>query len=55
MPRTDIVLYKDNDGSVPVRDWLEALQNNNRRAFAKCVARIERLAELGHEMRRPEG
>lgn len=54
MPQTDVLFYMDEHHMVPVRDWLEALQKNNRRAFAKCVARIQRLAELGHELRRPE-
>src|ERR1700730_10420052 len=54
MPQTDVLFYKDEHGTVPVRDWLQALQKNNRRAFAKCAARIQRLAELGHELRRPE-
>jgi phage-related protein len=54
MPRTQLVFFKDEDGKVPVRDWLLELQQRQRRAFAKCVARIRRLAELGHELRRPE-
>jgi phage-related protein len=54
MPQTDVLFYKDEDGTVPARDWLQALQQKNRRAFAKCAARIQRLAELGHELRRPE-
>ncbi len=54
MPRTNVILFKDADGSVPVLEWLQALQTSNRRGFAKCVARIRRLAELGHELRRPE-
>jgi phage-related protein len=54
MPTTELVFYKEDDGTVPVREWLQALQRQNRRAFAKCVVRIRRLAELGHELRRPE-
>src|SRR5262249_46324098 len=54
MPETEVIFYQEEDGGVPVRDWLENLQASNRRAFAKCVARIQRLAELGHELRRPE-
>jgi phage-related protein len=54
MPATELVFYREEDGTVPVRDWLQALQRQNRRAFAKCIARIRRLAELGHELRRPE-
>ena len=54
MPQTEVVLFKEADGTVPVRDWLLELKRRNRRAFAKCVVRIRRLAELGHELRRPE-
>lgn len=54
MPRTQLVFFKDDDGTVPVRDWLLQLRQRQRRAFAKCVVRIRRLAELGHELRRPE-
>jgi phage-related protein len=54
MPRTQLILFKEDDGTIPVRDWLLELRRRNRRAFAKCVVRIRRLAELGHELRRPE-
>jgi hypothetical protein len=37
-----------------VVEWLTALRRSDRRAYAKCVARIQRLAEAGHELRRPE-
>jgi len=30
------------------------LRAKNQRAYAKCVVRVRRLAELGHELRRPE-
>ena len=49
---TTILLYKETDGSVPVKQWLEELKRRNRKAFAKCVERIQRLAALGHELRR---
>ena len=51
MPKTKVIFYKDDDGSVPVLDWLEQLPS---KAVAKCLLRIERLGELGHELRRPE-
>jgi phage-related protein len=54
MPQTDMVFYQDDDGHVPVLEWLRALQRRDRRAHAKCVARIQRLAAMGHELRRPE-
>ena len=51
MPKTKVILYKDDDGSVPVLDWMEQLPS---KAVAKCLVRIERLGELGHELRRPK-
>ena len=54
MPRTQAYFYRDVEGGVPVLDWLRTLRERNQKAFAKCVVRIRRLAELGHELRRPE-
>ena len=51
MPPTKVVFYKDDDESVPVLAWLRSLQPKAR---SKCVVKIERLAALGHELRRPE-
>lgn len=51
MPKTKVVFYKEEDGSVPILEWLDSLQP---KALDKCVVRIERLKELGHELRRPE-
>jgi phage-related protein len=53
MPQTEIVFYCEGDQSVPVLEWLDELHRQDRRAYNKCVAAIERLAELGHELRRP--
>jgi putative component of toxin-antitoxin plasmid stabilization module len=54
MPETTVLFYQDDDGQVPVLEWLRGLQRRDRKAYAKCVARIRRLAILGHELRRPE-
>jgi hypothetical protein len=51
MPKTKVVFYKEDDGSVPILEWFDDL---NEKALDKCTVRIERLAELGHELRRPE-
>src|SRR5947207_15335448 len=51
MPKTEVVFYKEDDGSVPILEWLDSLQ---QKALDKCAVRIERLRELGHELRRPE-
>ena len=51
MPKTKVVFFKEDDGNVPILDWLDSLQE---RALDKCRVRLERLEELGHELRRPE-
>lgn len=54
MPLTKILFYQAEPGKAPVVDWLKELRRTNRLAYAKCVARLRRLAALGHELRRPE-
>lgn len=54
MLRTSIIFYQDADGAAPVAEWLGHLRRTTPRAYAKCVVRLERLRELGHELRRPE-
>ena len=51
MPKTTVVFYQDDPDTVPVLDWLDALP---AKALDKCRVRIERLRDLGHELRRPE-
>lgn len=53
MPQTEVIFYQEEDGSAPALDWLRNLRRGEQRAYAKCVARIRALAELGHELRRP--
>jgi putative component of toxin-antitoxin plasmid stabilization module len=54
MPRTRLLFFRNADGSAPAWEWLKDLRARNHRAYAKCAVRIRRLAELGHELRRPE-
>ena len=54
MPKTEVLFFREADGRVPVREWLVELRRHDVRAHEKCTARIERLAEAGHELRRPE-
>ena len=54
MPTTVVIFFKEADGSVPVLEWLKELRRTSPRAYAKCRVKIRRLAEMGHELRRPE-
>jgi len=53
MPQTEVYFYKDDDGSVPVLDWLLELQKRNERAAKKCFALLKLLRDMGSELRRP--
>ena len=49
-----LIFFREKDGSAPAVEWLRQLSRQNARAYAKCIARLVRLAEVGHELRRPE-
>jgi hypothetical protein len=51
MPKIDVVMFMEDDGTVPLLNWLDSLPE---KAQDKCIARIERLSTLGYELRRPE-
>lgn len=51
MPRTRVLFYCEEDGSCPFLEWIDGLP---AKAQDKCIVRLERLRELGHELRRPE-
>lgn len=51
MPKSPVVIYCEEDGSAPFVNWFKHLPTHAR---DKVLVRIERLRELGHELRRPE-
>ncbi len=51
MPQIKIIFYQDQNGKVPILEWLDRLPH---KVQTKCFVKLERLSELGHELRRPE-
>jgi hypothetical protein len=51
LPATSLLFYQEEDGTVPLVEWLDSL---TAKAQDKCLARLKRLEDLGHELRRPE-
>ena len=47
----DIIFFKEENGEIPIIDWLDELPE---KAQDKCLAKLKRLEDLGHELRRPE-
>jgi putative component of toxin-antitoxin plasmid stabilization module len=46
-----VALYREEDGSCPFVEWFDKLP---AKVQDKCYLRLERLREMGHELRRPE-
>ena len=53
MPQTQILLFRSRPGVVPVFSWLDALCDDEPRAYIKCLERIRSLSQLGNELRFP--
>jgi phage-related protein len=51
MARVALRYFRESDGTVPLLDWLGDLPE---KAELKCRVKLERLVELGPELRRPE-
>ena len=50
MPKTKVIIYQNEDGSVPLIKWLS---KQSEKVQDKCIVLIELLAANGHELRRP--
>lgn len=50
MPKTEVVFFQEENGAVPLVEWLDQLQ---AQATKKCLVGFLRLSEFGHELRRP--
>lgn len=51
MTQIKLIFYQDEKGNVPLLEWLDLLPS---KVQTKCFVKLERLAQLGHELRRPE-
>lgn len=47
----ELFFFRDSNGRVPLIDWLDEL---TPKVQQKCLVRLDRLAELGPQLRRPE-
>ena len=51
MPQTEVILFREDDGAVPLVEWLDSMSEKPR---GKCLVALHRLEERGHELRRPD-
>ncbi|MFP4501533.1 MAG: type II toxin-antitoxin system RelE/ParE family toxin [Candidatus Hydrogenedentota bacterium] len=51
MPETQVIIYKEENGAVPLIDWLDKLDKKSR---VKCIVAIEQLELQGRDLRRPQ-
>ncbi|MBM4329216.1 MAG: hypothetical protein FJ118_18875 [Deltaproteobacteria bacterium] len=50
MPEVQVVFYMEDDGSVPMCEWLDKQSDVGR---DRCIDRLKRLRNQGHDLRRP--
>ena len=50
MPSTELLVFRQANGRVPMEEWLDSL---SAKARAKCLYYMRLLAAFGHELRRP--
>lgn len=53
MDQVELYFYREEDGSIPVREWLLELEDLQPKAHAACVHRLMMLEIFGNQMRRP--
>ena len=51
MPETEVIMFQESDGTIPLIKWLDKLPE---KVQVKCLVKIQRLEEQGYELRRPE-
>lgn len=53
MPETTVYFYREESGESPFLDWFRELDTRDERAANACMVRIQLLAAMGRELRRP--
>jgi hypothetical protein len=51
LPKTEVLFFDEGNGRSPFLQWLD---KQPQKVQDKCIVLIERLEELGHELRRPQ-
>jgi putative component of toxin-antitoxin plasmid stabilization module len=51
MPKTELRAFKKDDGTIPLVEWLDSLPEKARQ---NCIVKIERLRDMGFQLRRPD-
>lgn len=50
MPQVEVVIYREDDRTVPLAEWLAGLPTEAR---DRCLARLGLLEQHGYDLRRP--
>jgi len=53
VPETTIHFYREEEGTVPFKIWLEQLAERNAKAHKKCLTYLKHLQREGHQLKRP--
>jgi phage-related protein len=50
MPRTELRVFREASGDIPLTSWRTDLLRKNKRAYAKCLALIKVLGDHGRDL-----
>jgi phage-related protein len=53
MPQTTLLVFREGPNEAPFTKWIDALEIEEPKAYARCIERILQLERFGYEMRRP--
>ncbi len=53
MSEVVIHFYREDNGNVPFKVWLDKLARRNAKAHKKCLTYLQHLQKEGHGLRRP--
>jgi putative component of toxin-antitoxin plasmid stabilization module len=53
MPETTVIFFRESSGRIPMVEWLDSIKKAPK-ARVKVIKLIQRLREVGNELRRPE-
>jgi phage-related protein len=54
MPKATLKVFREKNGEIPVEIWLEVLERKVPLAYAKMLAAIQYVEQLGYEAERPQ-
>lgn len=53
MPLEELLVFRNESGNIPFKEWRDELRKTERRAYAKCQDLIRALVQYGNLLKPP--